>query len=155
MDENGRDFVNEFFRAHYPPDFDNCEPEGCGHGWERRYQGGSTATIFPLMKLADGLEISAQGHFGAYSYPRGDFESEYLQVEIMGPPGIPELADYERECNATGERMIYPYVPVNAVNTMIEGRGGMAIDPRDDPGHPEHDVVCGWCGVDHPERSNP
>jgi hypothetical protein len=121
-----RDAVNDYFRRFYPADWDtNCEPEGCGNGWERRYQGKSADTIFPLMCLADGLEISVQGHFGAYSYPRGDFEEAYRQVEILGPPGIPELGAYERACNAVGERMIYPFVPVEIVSEMITARGGL------------------------------
>lgn len=126
MDNNQTDYVNEFFRAHYPTDISNCEADWCGQGVEQRYRGGSSATIFPEMKLADGLSLSVQGHFGAYSNPRSDFANSYSEVEILGPKDIPELAEYQRECNAFGEtEMIYPYVPVSIVNQMIASRGGL------------------------------
>jgi hypothetical protein len=123
------DYVNSFFRRHFPEDHANREPDWAPCGLvEQRYRGagGSGAAIFPCMKLADGLEMSVQGHFGAYSWPRGDFEERYDQVEIMAPRDIPELADYQRDCNACGEEMIYPYVPVSVVNELIEKRGGLA-----------------------------
>jgi hypothetical protein len=132
-DDPSRDYVNEFFRAHYPADFDNREPDWCSGGVEQRYRGSSGSTIFPLMICADGLELSVQGHFGAYSYPRGDFEDAYSQVEIMAQPGITELAEYEHGYNATGDEMIYPYVPIGIVNALIAGRGGLvaqAIEAR-------------------------
>ena len=121
------DYVNTFFRKHYPADAENREPDWCGGGVEQRYRG-TALNIFPKMVCADGLSISVQGHFGAYSYPRGDFEDRYVQVEIMGPKGIPELAEYEHGHNTVGDNIIYPYVPVEIVNSLIVNRGGLA-DP--------------------------
>jgi len=123
---DARDFVNEHFQSFYPEDADAVEPDWCGGGVWQRYRGSSGSTIFPEMVCADGLRMSVQGHFGAYSFPRGDFEESYSQVEIMGPPGLPELSAYESDCNAVGEKMIYPYVPVRVVNAMIAARGGLA-----------------------------
>jgi hypothetical protein len=121
------DVVNEFFRKHYPADWKMA--------WEmrmvgREYNGDRQAnsTIFPEMICADGLRLSVQGHYGAYSYPRDDFAEEYRAVEIMGPKHADDLlSKYERDCNSVGdEMMIYPYVPVEVVCAVLEKHGGLS-----------------------------
>ncbi len=123
------DIVNEFFRKHYPADWNSAwEMRWCVNSPAREYAGDRAAhsTIFPEMVCADGLRLSVQGHFGAYSHPRDDFADGYQQVEIMGPPKADELlAPFERECNAVGDEMIYPYVPVDVVAAVIEKHGGL------------------------------
>ena len=130
-DAPSRDFVNDFFRAHYPPDWDTAWEMGqCAGSYGRRYMGAykdTHDTVFPRMVCADGLKLSVQGHFGAYSYPRGDFENEYRQVEIMGPPDIPEFAGLPID-GPFDDEVIYPYVPVALVNKLIADRGGLASD---------------------------
>lgn len=132
------DFVNDFLRAHYPPDCDTAwETEHCAGSYARRYKGvhkDTHGTIFPRMVCADGLKLSVQGHFGAYSYPRGDFEPEYRQVEIMGPPGIPELAGLPVD-GPFDDEVIYPYVSVALVNKLIAGRGGLVATLLQETSH--------------------
>jgi hypothetical protein len=123
------DTVNEFFRKHYPADWNTAwEMEYCVGSGARKYKGKEAETIFPNMVCADGLSLSVQGHWGAYSMPRDDFADEYHAVEIMGPKKADELlAEYERDCNAVGDEMIYPYVPVRVVCAVIEKHGGLAV----------------------------
>ena len=123
------DIVNTFFQKHYPTDWVSAwKTSYCAGSYGREYTGTERdKTIFPEMVCADGLRLSVQGHFGAYSWPRDDFAASYGQVEIMGPPKADELlAPYERECNAVGYQMIYPYVPVEVVVKLIEKHGGLA-----------------------------
>jgi hypothetical protein len=119
------DHVNAHFRRFYPDDAaTNWETENCGCGCERRYKG-ATSTIFPKIVCADGFSFSVQGHFGAYSIPRGDFEHEYCRVEILGPP-VPEFAEVAHE-EHVGDERLYGYVPTCIVNAVIDQHGG----PRD------------------------
>lgn len=119
------DLVNDFFRQHYPPDWDEAwEQEHCVQSYAKRYKGaaGHGATIFPRIVCADGLSMSVQGHFGAYSHPRDDFADRYTAVEILGPR-INEFMPYQPgDC---GEEMIYGYVPVAVVVEVIEKHGGL------------------------------
>ena len=121
------DIINGYFRQHYPPDAVTAwESEWCGNDVCRRYVGDRAAhsTIFPSIVCADGFTMSVQGHFGAYSYPRDDFADEYATVEIMGPPNIAEMMDYQPY--AVGDEMIYAYVPVKVAAAVIEQHGGIA-----------------------------
>jgi len=121
------DIVNDYFKRFYPADHANTIPEYCVRSYARRYQGESGKTIFDEMVCADGLRLSVQGHFGAYSMPRDDFADHYHQVEIMGPKKADELlAPFERDCNSVGDEMIYPYVPVEVVAAVIAKHGGLA-----------------------------
>lgn len=126
--------VNEFFRSQYPADWNSAwEMKPCGAGgYGREYNGNreDASTIFPQMVCADGFEMSVQGHFGAYSYPRDDFADSYSQVEIMC---VREDAfeDLGRGYDVSDER-VYPYVPVEVVERVIAAHGGLAL-PRPNP----------------------
>lgn len=121
------DIVNAFFKRHYPADVETAwESEWCGGSVWRRYKGNSGNTIFPMMVCADCLKLSVQGHFGAYSYPRDDFADEYVQVEVLGPPGLFEPREYGD--GMVGDKMLYGYVPTNIVVALIEQHGGLKAD---------------------------
>jgi hypothetical protein len=125
------DVVNDYFKRFYPPKelLDTVEPRYSMGGFTQRVDGYSN--VFPAMKMADGLELSVQGHWGAYSFPRDDWADEYVTVEVMGPPRADELlAPYERECNLVGERMIYPGVPVRVIAEIIEKHGGLVAEEQ-------------------------
>ena len=121
------DIVNAFFRRHYPADAATAwESEWCGNDVCRRYTGDRARhpNIFPEIVCADGLTLSVQGHFGAYSSPRDDFANNYDRVEVMGPPGVGELTDY-LDCKV-GDRVVYAYVPTHVVCDLVETHGGIA-----------------------------
>lgn len=135
MEEEKRpDYVIEHFRRFYPEDATtNWETEHCVGGYERRYKG-SASTIFPKILCADGFTFSAQGHFGAYSTPRGDFEREYSRVEILGPQ-VAEFAAVAHE-EQVGDERLYGYVPVSLVNAVIEQHGGLCAPNPDSTQEP-------------------
>ena len=116
--------VNEFFRQFYPADWNSAwEMRSLGSCYGREYTGtDSSKRIFPPMKCADGFEMSVQGHFGAYSYPRDDFAERYDEVEIMCP--IEPAFGKGESC---GDKMIYGYVPVSIVEEVIAAHGGLAL----------------------------
>ena len=127
-----RDIVNAYFRRFYPPQklLDQAEPIWGGIGVERPVKGYSH--VFPAMVCADGLRLSVQGHYGAYSVPRDDWADEYRAVEIMGPQNADDLlAPYARACNAIDDEMVYPFVPVSVVLAVIAKHGGLT-DPLAD-----------------------
>lgn len=126
----GGDIVNAYFKRFYPADAaTSWETRALGSFCGREYIGDRVAAhsaIFPPIVCADGLTLSVQGHFGAYSYPRDDFADKYEQVEIMGKKKADELlAPYERDCNSVGDEMIYPYVPTAVIVAVIEKHGGI------------------------------
>jgi hypothetical protein len=135
------DPVNAYFKKFYPPRdaLEEVEPRYSMCGFTRPVPGYSN--IFPAMTFADGLSLSVQGHWGAYSFPRDDWADEYLLVEIMGPKKADELlAPFERDHNTVGDQMIYPAVPVSVVAAIIEKHGGIVIPQPDLSGdtHAEH-----------------
>ena len=124
------DIVNEFFHKHYPADYDTSwEMDYCVGGPERRYTGeaGFGAKIFPHMVCADGFEMSVQGHWGAYSRPRGDFERHYASVEVGYPSEREELLmpyiDGDSDTDPT--QTVCGYVPVDVVAVVIKKHGGL------------------------------
>jgi hypothetical protein len=123
------DIVNDFFRNHYPSDWDTSwEMRSLGAGgYGREYNGDreTNSRIFPEMVCTDGFRMSVQGHYGAYSYPRDDFADSYFQVEIMCKPE----ARFEVLGRGydVGDARIYPYVPVKVVIEVIGGHGGLAL----------------------------
>ena len=119
------DIVNDYFRKHYPADWDTAwETEWCVGSTGRAYKGtaGPGATIFPAIVCADGFRMSVQGHFGAYSRPRDDFAEHYSAVEIMCPadPLLDEHGGHD-----SGDERIYGYVPIEIVERVISAHGGL------------------------------
>ena len=131
------DVVNEYFHRFYPAceviDNREMEPLAGGYGLKCLVRDGKY--IFPLIICKDGFTMSVQGHFGAYSYPRDDYASEYKSVEILLESGTPcELVDIEpliAEWN-NGDKdehisdwFVVGYVPVDLVCKVIEKHGGI------------------------------
>lgn len=122
------DIVNEFFHRHYP------SPEAIkatdrrwnGIGEEIKVPGFNNA--FPEIVCADGLKMSVQGHYGAYSHPRDDFADEYRSVEILCPVNAdPLFLTYGRKPEYyDGIEELWAYCPVELVCRIIEAHGGIA-----------------------------
>jgi hypothetical protein len=119
------DIVNAYFKRFYPPAelLRSAYPEYTGNEWlSIRVEG--YRNIFPEMVCKDGLRLSVQGHYGAYSSPRDDWADEYSQVEVMCRPDADELfANYDNY--AVGDEVIYPFMPVKVVAAVIEKHGGL------------------------------
>ena len=125
--------INEHLKKHYPADWREGEKykyDGMLGGM-LSYQGKAT-NIFPRIKCADGVSLSVQGHYGAYSRPRDDFAETYLLVEVgyieddkeepMAPP-----ESWREHADGDFPSSIYGYVPVRLVEEFIDAHGGVAV----------------------------
>lgn len=120
------DIVNAFFKKFYPTEdmIANAEVNG-GYGMIMRSVR-DYSNIFPRMECNDGLKMSVQGHYGAYSFPRDDWADLYTQVEILALPDIDDLlTPYMSEHDKLDDEYIYPYVPVHVVVEVIKNHGGL------------------------------
>lgn len=69
---------------------------------------------------ADGFTISIQASRGHYCTPRGDkADGEYTTLELGYPSKREETLEKYREDT------IYPWVPIEAVEQVIENHGGI------------------------------
>ena len=127
------DIVNTYFKMHYPAGLkhDDFEPDWAGNAVWSRYRHGIRQTIFPKMVMADGFEMSVQGHFGAYSYPRDDFAEAYSQVEVGYPTAREELLMPYIDGGESADplKSVYGYVPVAVVEAVIIKHGGLVETP--------------------------
>ena len=120
------DIVNNYFRRFYPAQIDLSKfypRSGIGGSIMREYTDKSVSNIFPSIVCADGLTMSVQGHYGAYSHPRDDFAEHYYAVEILGP-AVEEFAKFKSD--TVDNETLYAYVPVRIVVAVIEKHGGLA-----------------------------
>lgn len=126
------DVVNAYFRRFYPVELDRQDPDQwryTGIGWEvsgdASIHHGMRTTIFPYMLCADGFEMSVQGHHGGYCTPRDDFaEDGYVKVEILLP--VDDVAfRVHGEPEPVGEELLYGYVHVSTVESVIAAHGGL------------------------------
>lgn len=125
--------LNEYFKQFYPANLADCETEFTTMlGGMQRVK--SADNIFPQIVCQDGVHLSVQGHYGAYSTPRDDFADDYSRVEVgyikdannekMAPPeSWREFADGEFPSD------IYGYVPVAVVEQFIADHGGIKAAP--------------------------
>lgn len=122
------DIVNDYFKRFYPSDAEHADYRHCDIlGGMIEYKGNADR-IFPRMEFADGVTVSVQGHYGAYSMPRDDFADRYSRVECGFPSErIEELIPYIDGDAATSDplKSIYGYVPVEVVEAIIKSHGGL------------------------------
>lgn len=121
------DIVNEYFHRFYPADrgWEKFDPAEWRGGVWQKWKGPISDTIFPLIKCADGFEMSVQGHFGAYCYPCGDFEDCYTEVEIHLSKSETLLNAFADDGRAGVDHPV-GNVPVALVVRIIEKHGGLA-----------------------------
>lgn len=128
------DILNAYLQRFYPTHINPGHTDASGHwnyrgdGWE--YSGPDHGQrIFPLVLCANGLRMSVQGHYGAYSYPRDDFSDEYKQFEVRTPIADRTLRQAWGDQFKHGERFDgwkqYAYVPLDVMLKVIEMNGGL------------------------------
>lgn len=80
----------------------------------------------PRIVCKDGFSMSVQAGEAMYSTPRTNVRSGYyLNVEIGFPSEKEELICEYAEDSSDYTRTVYPYVPVEVVEKVIEKHGGM------------------------------
>lgn len=91
---------------------------------ESNFIDGTYGSIRKKFICSDGWTISIQASQGHYCEPRVDYDAFYSSVEC----GYPNRPEYELKrfaedplelCNT-----VYPYVPVDVLNKIIEKHGG-------------------------------
>ena len=81
----------------------------------------------PIIRCADGFEMSVQAHDGAYS--QRNTEGELLTVECGFPTTTPktaELRNYAELCGTSDyTETVYGFVPVEVVQAELDAHGGI------------------------------
>ena len=76
--------------------------------------------IFQHMTAADGFTVSVQANYGAYCEPRVDGGGPYTHVEAGKASALDRLLMAWCEAAADGwESSIYPYVPIEVIDTVL------------------------------------
>lgn len=79
----------------------------------------------PRIACSDGFSMSVQAGYFLYSTPRVNLESgDYTEVEIGFPSEKEDLICVFAESHADYTETVYPYVPVEVVEAVIEKHGG-------------------------------
>ena len=102
-----------------------------GTEMEKYYEDGIMRRIMtPYVICNDDFEFSCQASFSHYSEPKG-LADEYTEVEI-GFPSLNDriIAKYREDygCEEAFSSAVYPYVPVEVVDELIEFHGGIDED---------------------------
>lgn len=73
----------------------------------------------------DGFSISIQASQGHYCLPRATFEGPYKEVELGYPNKFDPIIFPYIECPGDATKGVYPYVPVDVVDKLLEKHGGI------------------------------
>lgn len=104
------DKVNEFLKHNFK---------------ERRVYGELIAEKTRRLTCKDGFTVSVQASKFHYCVPRKNKAWPYHSVELEFPSELDDLIkNYANECDTTDT--IFPYVPIEIVNKLIEKHGGIA-----------------------------
>ena len=83
----------------------------------------------PRIVCNDGFSMSVQAGYFLYSMPREDLKSgAYTEVEIGFPSEREDLICVFAESHENYTETVYPYVPVEIVEKVIEKHGGIITD---------------------------
>lgn len=86
-------------------------------------------TVLPKLKCVDGFTVSVQCHCGAYCIPAVEYglnlPDRYTHIELGYPSSSDSLiAEYAEEPDEL-THTVYPYVPVDILEQLIEKHGGL------------------------------
>lgn len=80
----------------------------------------------PRIVCNDGFTMSVQAGYGLYCTPRHNLaDGDYTHVEIGFPSEAEDLIKSYAECQGDYTDTVYPYVPVDVVEKVIEKHGGI------------------------------
>lgn len=87
----------------------------------------------PRIVCKDGFSMSVQAGEAIYCMPRVNLRSGgYVEVEIGFPSEKEDLICQYAENSADYTKTVYPYVPVEVVEKVIEKHGGMVEQPKEE-----------------------
>lgn len=107
------DKINEFLKNNYN-----------GHMAKGLYGVVEIPEVTKRIEYKDGFSISVQANEFTYCTPRKNRAWPYSEVELGFPSSIDDLIDNLAEDPGTTET-VYPYVPIEIVNKLIEKHGGI------------------------------
>ena len=81
--------------------------------------------VRPIIICNDGFRMSVQAGYGIYSSPIFNGALHYTSVEIGFPSNGDRLIAEYAECPQDLTETIYPYVPSEIVDELIEKHGGI------------------------------
>ena len=91
----------------------------------------------PRIVCKDGFSMSVQAGEAIYCMPRVNLSSGgYAEVEIGFPSEKEDLICQYAECSSDYTETVYPYVPVELVEKVIEKHGGIVELAKEN----EHDI---------------
>ena len=108
------DKINEFLKKHYH-----------GHKTRRLYGDEEIPEVTKRIECNDGFSISVQANKFSYCMPRENKAWPYSEVELGFPSEVDDLIEIYGEEHGTTET-VFPYVPIDIVNELIEKHGGIA-----------------------------
>lgn len=107
--------------------------QSCNEYIKKTYSTSNLGDYHPFIRTRiqcnDGFSISIQASTGHYCKPRRTFEGPYTEVELGYPSCSEEsILPYKEEDWCEPQDTIYPYVPVEVVDKMIQKHGGIIYD---------------------------
>lgn len=84
--------------------------------------------LTPRVVCADGFVMSVQASDGNYCSPRTTDSDHYASVEIGYPSEASEIINQYAEDPESPIDTVYPYVPVEVVDELIESHGGFKVE---------------------------
>lgn len=88
---------------------------------------GGYLKVRPRIVCKDGFSMSVQAGYYLYSTPRANLESgNYTEVEIGFPSEKEDLICGFAEDHSDYTETVYPYVPIEIVENVIQKHGGMS-----------------------------
>lgn len=107
------DQINEFLKNNYS-----------GHVINGLYGPEEIPEVTKRIECNDGFSISVQANTFSYCIPRENKAWPYSKVELGFPSTIDDLIeDFSEKPGST--KTVYPYVPIEIVNQLIEKHGGI------------------------------
>jgi hypothetical protein len=90
--------------------------------------------MYKRVTCQDGFSMSVQAGEDGYSSPREDGASSYTKVEVGYPSAIEDLLMPYAEDGQKPTLTVYPYVPMEVIEQVIQAHGGM-VEGELPPGH--------------------
>lgn len=83
--------------------------------------------LHPKIACKDGFIMSVQASQYHYCLPRADHAYPYFSVEIGYPSAVDDLILEYAEDQKHPTDTVYPYVPIDVVNQVVDKHGGIVI----------------------------
>lgn len=96
------------------------------HPFSQVYGDGIMSIMRPRIVCNDGFSVSVQGSVNHYCSPRLNLLYESYEEVELGYPSVADklIIDYAEDMEDPTQT-VYPYVPIDIVETLVEKHGGI------------------------------